>query len=153
MSMRRQQAFTILELMIAVAIAGVLSTLAIMNYDESIRRSNFKNMREIGAKFALLQQEHRQRFGRYASKVAANGNATIDTMVFSDLPQYQVSIRNANFRTFEATVTPVVTRNDQGRQTPDNCRTLRIVSDQGYLTYSSMDSENRDSTANCMPNG
>lgn len=151
--MFRQKAFTIIELMIALAIAGILATLAITNYDESIRRSNFKNMREIAAKFALSQQEHRQRYGVYASTVSPSGNSSASTMIFAEAQNYTIKITNADFRTFVATMTPSSSTNSISNDTPDACRTIQITSNQGYLSYISLDSGQRDTTTNCMPNG
>lgn len=151
--MFRQKAFTIIELMIALAVAGILTTLAITNYSETIKRSNFKNMREIAAKFALSQQEHRQRYGVYASTVSPSGNSSASTIIFAEAQNYTIKVTGADFRTFVATMTPSSSTNGVSNNTPDNCRTIQITSNQGYLSYTSLDSGKRDTTTNCMPNG
>lgn len=147
--MFRQKAFTIIELMVAILVVGVLSTLAITNYSNSVQRSNFKSMREIAAKFALSQQEHRQRYGAYAGSVQQAGTSSSSTIIFSELQNYSIKISKADFRTFVATITPKT----GSYNTPDGCRSIAITSNQGYLSYISLDSKNRDTTTTCMPNG
>jgi type IV pilus assembly protein PilE len=151
--MFRQKAFTIIELMIAILVVGVLSTLAVTNYNNSVARSNFKMMREVAAKFALSQQEHRQRYGAYASTVQSSGNSAASTMIFAEATNYSIKVSSANIRTFVATITPTQTTNNASRNTPEDCRTIQITSEQGYLSYLALDNAGNDNTNNCMPNG
>jgi type IV pilus assembly protein PilE len=147
--MHRQRAFTLLELMIALGVVGILSTLAFMNYNSSVERSNFRNMREVAAKLALSQQEHRQRHGRYAGTVSATGTSSATNMLFSEATDYTVRITASDFRTFNAEITP----SRATFNTPTNCRTVVVNSNQGYLTYSSLSADKKNSTNDCMPNG
>jgi prepilin-type N-terminal cleavage/methylation domain-containing protein len=149
--MFRQKAFTIIELMIAILVVGVLSTLAVTNYNDSVARSNFKMMREVAAKFALSQQEHRQRYGAYASTVQSSGNSAASTMIFAEANNYTVKVSKADFKTFEATIEP--NANQTTYQTPDNCKKIQITSEQGYLSYVALDRADKDTTTTCMPNG
>lgn len=147
--MARPNGFTILELMIALAVVGVLATLAYANYGDQIQRSNFKTMREVAAKLALSQQAHRQRYGRYASEVAAYGTPNTNRLIFKDASSYSIAIESADFRGFEANLAP---RTD-ALDTPDQCKRLVVSSSQGYISYSSRNQKNQDSTTDCMPNG
>ena len=148
--MRTTKGFTVLELMIAVAIVGVLATLSYAGYQSSIEKSNFRNMQEFGIELALNQQLHRQRHGRYASAVAAAGTPSATTLIMPSANDYLITINTADFRQYSATVTP--TQNDI-RPLPRDCKALVVQSIRGNQRFATRSANGQDTTARCTPHG
>ncbi|HEY1059331.1 MAG TPA: prepilin-type N-terminal cleavage/methylation domain-containing protein [Limnobacter sp.] len=147
--MKLSKGFTLIELMVALGIVAVLSTFAFGGYQDSLRNANFRLTRDVAEKVALVQQQHRQEFGQYASTVQTTGTPSANVLVLSEGVDYQITISQANFRDFTAKVTPSK-RNIQG---PTQCWTVQVNSQQGYLKFSALNQQQQDTTAECMPNG
>ena len=124
----RTKGFTLVELMIAVAIVGILAAVAYPAYLQSIRKS-----RRADAKTALLDLAARQE--RYSSVnnvytnvpsqlgYVATGDAYPVNIVSSGQANYQLSVTvGAPATTYTATATPI------GGQSLDGCGTYSISS-------------------------
>ena len=148
--MRTTKGFTILELMIAVAIVGVLATLSYAGYQSSIEKSNFRNMQEFGIELALNQQLHRQRHGRYASAVAANGASEANKLVMPSASEYRITVTSATFRDYEALVTP---KASDKRELPQDCKILVVTSSMGKQRFLARNASGADTSAGCIPHG
>lgn len=147
--MKSQTGVTLIELAIAMAILGVLATLSFAGYESSIQNANLRIMREAASKLALSQQQHRQTYGRYASSVKESGKANSTTLVFTDVNRYTVSVSNADFRTFTATLTPKT----RSLQTKPQCSRMQVSSTQGYLSYGTQNASGKNTSSECLPNG
>lgn len=147
--MKPQLGVTLLELLIALAIMAVVGTLSAGAYQNHKENSNFRQMKEVGAKFALAQQQHRQKHGRYASLVQATGNDTSSLLVFPERANYSIQITNGDFRRFRARIS--TTR--ANLKPSSTCHTLIVDSTQGFLNFTSDNENDNDTTRTCLPNG
>ena len=141
--------FTLIELMVALAIASVLASLAWNGYQSHIQNTNFNMMRDAASKFALKQQQHRQHFGQYASQVKASGNASASTLIFPEVSDFNTRILSSDFRSFSASLQAKT----GSLSLKQECKTLIVQSQQGYLSFRSTDSNNKDSSKQCLPRG
>lgn len=121
-SLQRSSGFTLIEVMIVVAIIGILSAVAFPSYTEYIRRGN-----RAEATAALLEaQQFMERYyaanNRYST--AANGNpplpARLQTLPPSGGTRYTLSVVAA-VNSYTLTATP------SGSMAADKCGSLTIT--------------------------
>ena len=108
--MLKTKGFTLIELMIAVAIIGILAGIAYPSYQESVRES-----RRADAKGALLG------FANSMERYYTENNSYVGAPVNADTPYYALSINKADVRSYELHATP------QGAQVDDKCGTLSLT--------------------------
>jgi type IV pilus assembly protein PilE len=121
--------FTLIELMIVVAIVGILAALAYPSYEDYIRRTKRAEAQATLQDIALKQQQMLLDTRSYAANLPALG-IVVPTSV---LPRYTVTlvVGTAAVPTFTATATPIngqvsdtcgaLTLAQNGAKTPDNC--------------------------------
>jgi prepilin-type N-terminal cleavage/methylation domain-containing protein len=144
--MNRYKGFTILEVCIGLAIVGILATLSINGYEGIREKNNFKAMQELASKLALEQQHYRQKFKRYATQISSSGTSNSSFLVIPNAQQYQIALSSSNSRDFTATIRPT----DQALQTPNNCRSLLLFSNRGYLRYETRSASGQNTTSECL---
>jgi len=115
--------FTLIEVMIVVAIIGFLAAVALPSYQSSVRKA-----RRADARSALVTTA--QLMERYSTERAASGysTATISTLTgptvvakpASDNGYYQLSLTNLTATTFTLRAAP------QGAQVADGCATFTL---------------------------
>jgi type IV pilus assembly protein PilE len=114
---KNARGFTLIELMITVAIVGILAAIAYPSYLDQVRKS-----RRADAQSALMQAANRQeRFYTtqytYTDTLGANGLGMASE---TENEFYVLSIESADADGFEVTATA------QNDQTNDDCTTLSI---------------------------
>ena len=119
MARRLQRGFTLIELMIVVAVVGILAAIAIPSYQDSVRKS-----RRAQAKADLV--EYAQMAERWFT--VNNSYAAFALPADRETPQYDIQV-NAAATTFTLTATP------EDGQAEDRCGTLTI-NQAGVKTHS-----------------
>ena len=120
--MNKQQGVTLMELMITIAIIGILASIALPSYSNHVK----KTRRKMAA--ACLQENAQYMERWYTSKMTYVG-ASAQPCPTEIQPYYTVTITAAAARTFTATAAP------KGAQSSEQCGTLKL-DDKGQRTAS-----------------
>lgn len=73
----RQSGFTLIELMIVVAVIGVLAAIAIPNYNEYVQKSKVLEASSALSQMATRMEQHYQDNRSYSTACAAAGSAAV----------------------------------------------------------------------------
>lgn len=118
--MKRVRGFTLIELMIAVAVVGVLAAVALPSYQDQVRKSRRAEAQAVLLNMAGRQQQFLLDTRAYASDAAVLG-VTVPSSVSS---AYTITFTIANSTTAPSTFT--LTAAPVGSQANDKCATLTV---------------------------
>lgn len=124
-TVRRTAGFTLIELMIVVAIVGILAAIAYPSYQEHVRKS-----RRVDAKSAVLDLAARQE--RYFSVNNKYATTPVDLGFSQAAFPIDVLSGNTAYYKLQATVPPtkpttfLITATPQGVQTSDSCGSYQV---------------------------
>jgi type IV pilus assembly protein PilE len=115
--MQQFKGFTLIELMIVVAIVGILATIAYPSYQEHLMKSRRSDAQALLLDLAARQERYYFDEAKYANKLTLL-KYSADTI---NTPEGYYSVTTSNTTTeFTATATP------QGAQATDKCGNLSI---------------------------
>lgn len=116
--MDRTKGFTLIEVMITVAIVGILAAIAYPSYAEYLRKSRRAEAQSVLMNIGTRQQQMLLDTRSYGATVAAL-NISVPAQVATNYT-VTVTVPAGNPPTFTATATP------QGDQVKDKCGTLGV---------------------------
>lgn len=149
----RASGFTLIELMVALAIAGILAAIAYPAYVKQMQRG--RRADAISALTAVMQAQERYRgnVSDYASTLAA---LNVDTTKIA--PYYQVTLaglgNNGSFATGYTATATVVSGSPQATDLP--CKSMSVKMEGATPTYSASGDPNNtgndiDTSSMCWP--
>lgn len=112
--------FTLLELMVVVAIVGILATIAIPTYQEQMRKARRSEARQVLSDVQLRQEKYRSNNATYGTAAQAYGTLPANSY-------YTFAVSSNTATGYTATATP------KGAQTGDSCGTLTITMTAGVI--------------------
>lgn len=115
MTMKKIAGFTLIELMITVAIVGILAAIAYPSYLNQVRQS-----RRADAQSALLQAANRQERFYTTQYTYANNLGDLGMPAETENEAYTLAVDSGDGDGF------AISANAQGDQTNDDCATLTI---------------------------
>lgn len=98
LSCKRYKGFTLIELMITVAIVSILGAIAIPSYQSSIRKGKRSEAITALTDIASLQEQHYIQYNEYARYLGRNNGGlnyvdhTNNSQVFTDGGSYKISL-------------------------------------------------------------
>jgi type IV pilus assembly protein PilE len=103
---KKQQGFTLIEIMIVVAIIAIITAIAVPSYKDSVRKSNRSD-----AMSAMLdtQQRLERCFSTYGSYTNANCMAAVALPITSTKAHYRVNATTRTASTYVLQATPIST--------------------------------------------
>ena len=123
MQNKNYQGFTLIELMIVVAIIGIISAIAYPAYTEYVNQSRRTDGMSALLNAQLQQEKFRANNISYASTVASAGVAATSPDGY-----YNIAVANSNTNTFTMTAAPA------GVQAGDSCGTFAVNQDGPFYT-------------------
>ncbi|MGR8980546.1 MAG: type IV pilin protein [Gammaproteobacteria bacterium] len=152
---KRQTGFTLLELMIVVAIVGILAAIAYPSYKEYVMKSRRSDAKAGLLALQLAQEKFRTTCIQYATKIntttstctgaiskAADGNHDLVNPTSSPDGYYTLSISPLPATDDEASIKYTLTATAVGIQVNDtNCKTFSIDQDGNKTSINSSNTE------------
>lgn len=123
---RREHGFTLIELMVVVAIVAILAAIAIPNYSRYMQRARRSDAQQILMQVAGAEERYYATYNSYGSLATVGFTAS---PLYSANRFYTVALASSASSSFKATATPV----SGGPQATDGCGALS-VSDTGART-------------------
>ena len=130
--MQKQQGFTLIELMIVVAVVGILASIALPSYRDYVIRGNRTEAKAALQSLALAQERFFAVNNRYSATVASLGTVPgVNASGGSENGYYTLSIADANASQTIANGGPYLlqaTPSSKGGQNGDKCGNLTLSS-------------------------
>lgn len=107
---RKNNGFTLVELMIALVIVAILAAIALPSYQDSVLKAKRADAKDILLRIAQTQERHFTQWARYASNLSGGAGATNLGLTADDLESqggdYNVTLTNPGATTYTLVATP-----------------------------------------------
>jgi type IV pilus assembly protein PilE len=124
--MNKNQGFTLIELVIVVAIVGILSAIAMPMYRDYVVRANRTEAKTALAAVALAQERYYSVNNQYSTTIASLGTVmSLNSSGVTENGFYSITITAANPA---ASYTLSATPQSKAGQNTDKCNTLTLSS-------------------------
>lgn len=127
----RQSGFTLIELMIAVVVIGILAAIAIPSYNDYVRKARRADGKAALMALQLAQEKYRANQTTYASTVAAVGVNSVSPEGY-----YSLSIENPSATGYVAKATAV---SGKSQASDTGCTVLTLTFSAGTPAYTPAD--------------
>lgn len=137
MNKKHTAGFSLIEIMVVVAILGIISVIAVPSYTEYVRKGKRADAKVELLKISQLQESYFAENLSYAqnfSSTRANGGLDLGTTVESEQGEYVITMTAADSGNGGCNGTPadscasyVLTATPQGGQSNDHCKEFTIT--------------------------
>lgn len=124
---RPSRGFTLVELMITVAIVGILGTVAYPSFMSQVRKSRRADAVDLAAKVLQVQERWRANEASYTTSFTSLSVAST-----SQDGYYTASLSNPSGTGYTITMTPVATKS---QASDTGCTSLTVTVNRGSPTY------------------
>jgi type IV pilus assembly protein PilE len=138
--MSHQRGFTLVEILIAMALAVILLMIALPSFQESIRKTRRSDAVNALAQIQQAQERWRANNLSYSSNLAALGLASNSTGGL-----YTLTLSNTGPTSYTATATANASTSQAG---DERCIALSVTLAAGNLSYTSMNAQSQVDTTN-----
>ncbi|TAK62524.1 type IV pilin protein [Methylobacter sp.] len=125
--MNKQQAFTLIELMVTVAIVGIFASIAYPSYQDSVMKSRRADAKGALLGFANAMERHFTETNSYLGAGTTDGNTgsptifSVTSPVDGGTPYYNLTINAVTASSYTLNAAPT------GAQSNDKCGTLSLT--------------------------
>jgi type IV pilus assembly protein PilE len=139
--MKKQLGFTLIELMIVVAVVAILAGMAINSYRNQIRKSKRAEAKQVLADYSMRQEKWRATHSTYGTLANINGVSPTTSGNYTVAVTFPSSGTCAGGQTKDSRNSFIITATKAGSQADDtDCATMVFTNDCGTITKTSSSS-------------